>query len=189
MATDAFKDSFEGYADEDQLLGAHAVQVITWASVIGGLLAYAAYSGRLEDRMSTADVALLGITTHKIARIVTRGEVTNFQARYGGAHGLSPVHRGMDRRRPQVRTGLRSTVHSSDRGHVRRPDYLGPAPRCLREGHRAGFVNDRYRLKYGRGLDSRAFVVVPENGPCQNTGCESGLRGGLRHPHSCERLA
>jgi len=96
MATDAFKDSFEGYADEDQLLGAHAVQVITWASVIGGLLAYAAYSGRLEDRMSTADVALLGITTHKIARIVTRGEVTNFLrapfTEYEGQANLNEVN-------------------------------------------------------------------------------------------------
>lgn len=96
MATDAFKDAFEGYSDEDQLLGAHAVQVMTWATVIGGLLTYAANSGRLEDRMSAADVALLGMTTHKIARIVTRGGVTNFLrapfTEYEGQANLNEVN-------------------------------------------------------------------------------------------------
>jgi len=77
-STDAIKEAFAGYADENQLLVPHAVQVMTWASVVGGLLAYAAHSGRLEDRVSAADVALLGIATHKISRLLTRGEVTNF---------------------------------------------------------------------------------------------------------------
>lgn len=95
-STDAIKETFEGYANEDRLLGPHALQALTWGSVVCGLLAYAARSGRLEDRVSAADVALLGITTHKISRIVTRTEVTNFLrapfTKYEGPAHLNEVN-------------------------------------------------------------------------------------------------
>ncbi len=95
-STDAIKEAFEGYANEDRLLGPHALQALTWASVVCGLLAYAARSDRLEDRVSAADVALLGITTHKISRIVTRTEVTNFLrapfTKYEGPANLNEVN-------------------------------------------------------------------------------------------------
>jgi hypothetical protein len=95
-STEAIKEAFEGYAEEERLLGPHALQALTWASVVCGLLAYAARSGRLEDRMSAADVALLGITTHKISRIVTRTEVMNFLrapfTKYEGPANLNEVN-------------------------------------------------------------------------------------------------
>jgi hypothetical protein len=93
---DTVKEAYEGYADEDRLLGPHALQALTWASVVCGLLAYAARSGRLDDRVSAADVVLLGITTHKVSRIVTRTEVTNFLrapfTKYEGSANLNEVN-------------------------------------------------------------------------------------------------
>ncbi|MCA1604263.1 MAG: DUF1360 domain-containing protein [Acidobacteria bacterium] len=95
-STEAINEAFEGYAEEERLLGPHALQALTWASVVCGLLAYAARSGRLEDRVSAADVALLGITTHKISRIVTRTEVMNFLrapfTKYEGPRQLNEVN-------------------------------------------------------------------------------------------------
>lgn len=95
-STDAIKGPFEGYADEDRLLGPHALQAMTLASVVGGLLAHAARSGRLEDQVSAADVALVGIATHKISRLVTRSEVTNFLrapfTEYEGPANLNEVN-------------------------------------------------------------------------------------------------
>jgi hypothetical protein len=95
-AVDSIKDAFEGYSDDDRLLGPHALQAFAFVAGIGGLLANAARTDRLPDDLSPADIALLGAATHKISRIISRNEITNFVrapfTRYEGRADLNEVN-------------------------------------------------------------------------------------------------
>lgn len=93
---DALKEEFQGYSEDDRLLGPHAVQTFVFIGGVGGLLANAARTGRLPEGMTPTDVALVGAATHKISRIVARAGVTNFLrapfTRYEGHGDLNEVN-------------------------------------------------------------------------------------------------
>lgn len=62
----------------DDLLAAHALQTLTFVTVAGGLLANAARTGRLPERLTPTDIAVMGAATHKVARVVSRDKITDF---------------------------------------------------------------------------------------------------------------
>lgn len=67
----------EGYTDDPETpLGGYATLVGVFTVTFGSLLAGAALAGKLPRRWSVRDVALLGVATHKLSRIVTRDWVT-----------------------------------------------------------------------------------------------------------------
>jgi hypothetical protein len=84
------------YSDDDRPLVEHALQATALAGGVAGLLAYAARTGRLPERIPASDIALLGIATHKISRIITRSGVADFVrapfTRFEGPANLNEVN-------------------------------------------------------------------------------------------------
>jgi hypothetical protein len=66
---------FEGYRGGDMPLGGYAALMGAFVALFGGIGASLAGSRRAR-RLSPGDVALVGVATHKLTRIVTRDWVT-----------------------------------------------------------------------------------------------------------------
>jgi hypothetical protein len=62
---------------EGRPLGGYAVLMSVFTLGMGGLLGWAASKRRLPDRFALTDIALLGVATHKLTRIVTKDRVTS----------------------------------------------------------------------------------------------------------------
>jgi len=73
-------DQVAGYAPhEHRPLGGYAVLVAAFGAALGGSLAALRASGReLPERPSAADIALAGVATHKVTRLVSKDRVTSF---------------------------------------------------------------------------------------------------------------
>jgi hypothetical protein len=69
-----------GYApDEHRPLGAYAGLAAVFAAALGGSLVALRASGReLPERLAAADLALAGIATHKLTRLLSKDKVTAF---------------------------------------------------------------------------------------------------------------
>jgi hypothetical protein len=68
-----------GYADEDRPLAGHAALSATFLAGFAGALVAARRAGReLPDQLGPWDVALAGVATHKVARLITKDRVTSF---------------------------------------------------------------------------------------------------------------
>lgn len=68
-------------AEEDgssRPLGGYAVLAGAFSGGFGAALIAAARSGRLPERISAADVALLAVATHRVSRTLARDSVTSF---------------------------------------------------------------------------------------------------------------
>ena len=69
---------FAGYSDDEQPLEGY----VTLAAIFGGAmavaLAAAARRGRLPDRLRADEIAAMALTTHKLARLLTKDAVTSF---------------------------------------------------------------------------------------------------------------
>jgi len=118
-----------GYAPhEHRPLGAYAGLTAAFAAALAGSLAGLRASGReLPERPSAADIALAGVATHKLTRLLAKDRVTSFLrapfARYQepAGHGeLEEAARG---------TGLRLAVGE-----------LLICPYCLAQWVAAGFA-------------------------------------------------
>jgi hypothetical protein len=68
----------EGYSEEARPLGGHALQALGFSAGVGLLLVQSARRGRLPEAISASDIALLGVATHKISRIVAREQIADF---------------------------------------------------------------------------------------------------------------
>lgn len=72
---------FSGYTQhthEDRPLGAYATLIAGFWALTGGEVWLAMRRGRgLPERLAWSDVALLGLATHKISRLITRDTVTS----------------------------------------------------------------------------------------------------------------
>lgn len=69
---------FTGYSDEYQPLGAYAILAAGLnVGFIGGMV-NAHRQGLIPKRVDTKDIVLLGLATHKIARVITKDGVTSF---------------------------------------------------------------------------------------------------------------
>lgn len=72
-------EMFAGYKGGDEMpLGSYAALVGVFNTAFAALLLNAKNSGRpLPERISYADLVLLGIATHKLSRIITKDRVTS----------------------------------------------------------------------------------------------------------------
>jgi len=82
MATAAARaeDTVAGYAPhEHRPLAAYAGLTVAFGATLGGALAGLRAAGReLPDSPSAGDLALVGIATHKVSRLLAKDKVTSF---------------------------------------------------------------------------------------------------------------
>jgi hypothetical protein len=72
------RSPFAGYSDDEQPLGAYAALTAVFGAGMTAALITAARRKRLPERLSTGDVIAMALTTHKVARLVTKDSVTSF---------------------------------------------------------------------------------------------------------------
>jgi hypothetical protein len=66
-------------ADEHRPLGGYAVLTVAFGAALAGALIAARPAGReLPERLTTQDVVLAGIATHKLSRLIAKDKVTSF---------------------------------------------------------------------------------------------------------------
>lgn len=70
--------TFAGYTDERQPFGAYALVTAAFSVAFAAGLGIAHRRERLPERVDTKDIVLLGMATHKLARILTKDAVTSF---------------------------------------------------------------------------------------------------------------
>ena len=77
LATEA-ANATDGYAPpaERPPLGSYAALSALFAAGLGGFLAAARRSGRLPEGFGAGDIALIGIASHKISRLIAKDKVT-----------------------------------------------------------------------------------------------------------------
>src|SRR5215208_902771 len=66
-----------GYARPDRATGGYAAAMGVFGAVAGGLSLVAARTGRRPPPLTPWELTLLGLATHKIARIVAKDAVTS----------------------------------------------------------------------------------------------------------------
>ena len=64
-------------SQEEVPLGGYAVLMSAFTVVFGGMLVAASRRRALPTRIAPGDIALIGIATHKVTRILTRDKVTS----------------------------------------------------------------------------------------------------------------
>lgn len=69
---------FAGYSDTYQPFGAYAVLTAVFSAGLAAGLLSAHRRGRLPDQIQTKDIIVLGLATHKLARLLTKDSVTSF---------------------------------------------------------------------------------------------------------------
>jgi hypothetical protein len=69
---------FSGYANSDQPLGGYTVLSTIFSSALVAGIASGKRRGRLPDQIASGDIVVLGLATHKIARLLTKDAVTSF---------------------------------------------------------------------------------------------------------------
>ena len=63
-------------ADEYRPLGGYAVLTATFGTALTGGLIAAHKAGRIPERIAPLDIALAGIATHKLSRLITKDKIT-----------------------------------------------------------------------------------------------------------------
>jgi hypothetical protein len=80
MATnlsEAFEEAVEGYGNEEIPLGSYALLIGIFNAGLAGSLLVARLSGRdLPPRLGWSDVALFGVATHRLSRLLAKDKVT-----------------------------------------------------------------------------------------------------------------
>lgn len=69
---------FSGYADSSQPLGAYSVLATAFTTALAAGVTSAYRRGRLPEDISTKDIVVMGMATHKLARLLTKDAVTSF---------------------------------------------------------------------------------------------------------------
>ncbi len=68
-----------GYSDDPPPFGGYAFMTAVFGTVFGGALAAARASGReLPEKVSTRDVVLVGVASHKLSRTISKDRITSF---------------------------------------------------------------------------------------------------------------
>jgi hypothetical protein len=77
-AADKASEIKEAYAHgEDKPLGSHLILVVAYNALVGAFLAARIRSGKgFPKRVSTGDLLLAGIATHKVSRVIAKDRVT-----------------------------------------------------------------------------------------------------------------
>jgi hypothetical protein len=75
--TDALEEAVEGYGNEEIPLGSYALLIGIFNAGLAGSLLVARLSGRdLPPRLGWSDVALFGVATHRLSRLLAKDKVT-----------------------------------------------------------------------------------------------------------------
>lgn len=69
---------FSGYAETDQPLGGYSVLATVFTGALVAGIGSAYRRGRLPEDISTKDIVVCGMATHKLARLLTKDAVTSF---------------------------------------------------------------------------------------------------------------
>lgn len=69
---------FSGYAETDQPLGGYSVLATVFTGALAAGVGAAHRRGRLPEDISTKDIVVCGMATHKLARLLTKDAVTSF---------------------------------------------------------------------------------------------------------------
>lgn len=69
---------FDGYSDSYQPLGGYVILAGVFTTGFMAALLSARQRGRLPHEIDTKDIIVLGVATHKIARLLTKDSVTSF---------------------------------------------------------------------------------------------------------------
>lgn len=69
---------FSGYAETDQPLGGYSVLATVFTGALAAGVGSAQRRGRLPEDISTKDIVVCGMATHKLARLLTKDAVTSF---------------------------------------------------------------------------------------------------------------
>jgi hypothetical protein len=89
-------EAYAGDKAEELPLGAYATMMLAFIGGFGSMLVRASRRGTLPNRISTRDLALLSVATHRLTRIVTRDRVTaalRFPfTKYEGSSGAGEVN-------------------------------------------------------------------------------------------------
>jgi hypothetical protein len=72
------RSPFAGYSDEEQPLGSYAALTAIFGAGMTAALVAAGRRKRLPERLSAGDVLAMALTTHKVARLVSKDSVTSF---------------------------------------------------------------------------------------------------------------
>ena len=76
---DTVAEAFSGYAHEHRPLRAYGALTATFGAAFAGALVAAVRSGRpLPARIGIGDIALMGVATHKVSRLLAKDKVTSF---------------------------------------------------------------------------------------------------------------
>jgi hypothetical protein len=70
--------AFDGYSDTYQPMGGYMVLATVLNAGMATALITAQRRGRLPEQIDTKDIIVLGVATHKIARLLTKDSVTSF---------------------------------------------------------------------------------------------------------------
>jgi Protein of unknown function (DUF1360) len=76
--TQAVEQAVEDYANDERPLGPYLGLAGVFAGMFGALLFAAERSNRLPARLAVGDLALIGVATHKLTRLLTKDKVTSF---------------------------------------------------------------------------------------------------------------
>lgn len=71
-------EAFAGYSEDEQPLGEYAALTAVFGAAMATTLLAAARRNRLPERIGLSDVAGMALTTHKVARLLTKDSVTSF---------------------------------------------------------------------------------------------------------------
>lgn len=69
---------FSGYSDSNEPLGAYGVLATVFTTALAAGVTSAHRRGRLPEEIETKDIIVLGMATHKLARLLTKDSVTSF---------------------------------------------------------------------------------------------------------------
>lgn len=74
------RDAFEGYAEPEQRppFRTYAALAAIFNAGFSGALVAAKRQGRLPERVTAADVILIGTASHKLSRLIAKDKVTTF---------------------------------------------------------------------------------------------------------------
>jgi hypothetical protein len=76
--TDDLPQPFQGYAPGDRPLLPYGMLVSIWMSLLGGLLGMARKTDRQLPSPNLGDIALMGVATFHLSRLITKDSITSF---------------------------------------------------------------------------------------------------------------
>jgi len=152
-----------GYADEPPPFGGYALMTAVFGTAFGGALAAARASGReLPERVSTQDVVLVGVASHKLSRLITKDRITSFvrapftEFEERAGHGEveeKPRGRGMRRSFGELLTCPYCIAQWVTAGFAVGLVYAPRATRLVATVYTAEAISDFLQLAYKAGED------------------------------------